>query len=559
MISTGSSEVAFEESSSPNANYTIPPAITSSSTEELLLNKFASRQLKVNSVEEGKFVKGLSRANNFIRNYPFPFDGKRSLDDSRYNGELDIITVERIMESTLYITWSTLRTRTRELVMKYITSCITNICNRNNSDIHSEVRNYENFYLYIPDINIITSEILLVSETWDIWTKFRPKGIIQRDTDIASVLYKRANSMDELSDTIYPITKAVSKEKIKQHRRRSHKDRIRNDNNSRRSTAENSDNQPSLIKKSSSVEKIDKVSDDKEKLDVVERGNKVSEDKEKLVEVERGNKVNDDKEKSSSVERGNKVNDDKEKLVAAGRDNKVNDNKEKLVSIGHNKGGVIEINHSKVNTNSKFSTKNSNKVTNKKYSSSAEQLITTSEEKLEGNYNIRKTVSESEREQSRSDSSPEMLTYKFISSNFIGSDNSNDTNNNITNTNEVTLVIIDDWLINGHHTANLIDDIVKRNPNIKINFQFIIPYISQTAKRILSIFPNVKLLTYDEKWDVESINKPEVMHLIYSDIKMPESSPCSRKFYSECIRHPPFDINFVLETFFPNSQAAKVH
>lgn len=327
MISEGSAENAFEDETypqdTPRKDFVIPPPIPSTSIEESLV--ISGKTMKVNSIEDTKFLKSLISANRFLRKYIFPFDGERTLDIRRYKGNLDIITTQKIIEFTTYLSWTNIREGIRTLVTEFIEQ-MKNINIRSiEVNTHSETKQRksrkQNFYLYIPDKEQISSELVLIIETWDLWYKFQPKGFFEK------------NSI------------AVNEE-------------------------------------------------------------------------------------------------------------------------------------------------------------------------------------------------------------------------------EITIVVVDDWSITGQSKVDMIDQITANNPTVKINFHFLIPYMSQISRRMLDIFSNVKFSTINDKWDIYHIafnddfcsrNKKEInseiLYLIYSDLKIPDIHSCPKRFYTQCISNPPFNVKFVLETFLTESKA----
>jgi len=411
-ISKDSAENAFEDESImkdlPRKEFIVPPPVASTSVEELMAS--SENQILINSIEDAKFLKCLSGANKFLRGYMFPFDGQRTLNINKYRGKLDVITVEKIMESTTYLSWDTIRKGTRKLVGDFIKTMKLNVMKDN----------------------------------------------LKKYNDII------ANSINnDKKDGDTHIKKSLSTDSSMKNTRK----KISEDNNERNIKKKDSiDNNTGDIKKKSSI-------------DINIKG--------KLSLDSKRNSDKDIKKKDSLDKESNIQNF---YLYIPSRD----------------------------------------KI------SSEVVLITETWD----------------------------LWEKFQSRGFF------EINSIVMDEKEISIVVVDDWSITGHTKAEMIDQITTNNPNVKINFHFLIPYMSQTSKRIINMFPNVKISTMDDNWDIDHItfdhnelrdNKNELsnnlLYLIYSDLKIPIADTCPKKFYSQCILNPPFNIKFVLETFFTKSKA----
>jgi len=126
------------------------------------------------------FLSGVSfsGANKFLRDFEFPSDGKRFLNLNNYTGNLDSELTKKISEDTKYLSWSMILKGIRTLVDSFhppIHKFTTNL---------QEEKVKEDFYLFVPERDVIGSEVVMISATWDLWRTKLPKGIIYKNDKI---------------------------------------------------------------------------------------------------------------------------------------------------------------------------------------------------------------------------------------------------------------------------------------------------------------------------------------------------------------------------------------
>ena len=101
----------------------------------------------------------LALANQFIRQFSLPADGDRQLKTDSYSGVLTPDMIQEVTKKTTYLSWSEIRRGARQLVSHY--------------------QPEGDYWIFLPN-GTIGSELVLLSETWDIWLKnfYLPTGFL---------------------------------------------------------------------------------------------------------------------------------------------------------------------------------------------------------------------------------------------------------------------------------------------------------------------------------------------------------------------------------------------
>ena len=92
-----------------------------------------------------QFVEQLIAANEYLKQFKFPFDGQRKIKVEKYTGILPTEIVNEIVNNSYYLTWSQIYQAVRKQVQDF----------QPDGD----------FYIYIPNEGI-KSELVILAATW---------------------------------------------------------------------------------------------------------------------------------------------------------------------------------------------------------------------------------------------------------------------------------------------------------------------------------------------------------------------------------------------------------